>query len=208
MFFDMPYGFGERTGLPWDMERWLREQLDGLVRVGHAINTEKAYTWTFGCHVSQAGMVEDVLADNGFKNIIAIYWHKEGLTHAGSVTWTSSVEVFVQGYHPNVKSSATTFPANPTLRHNHFEGPPLTKYIKHKTGENNGKKVNPHEKPTYVIKHLLQHVLMPGDHVLIVGTGAGGGVRGCIERAGTSLASRALSRTSNSSKPVWPSDRV
>jgi hypothetical protein len=89
--------------------------------------------------------------------------------------------VFVQGYHPNVVSVNTSFPANPTLRHNFFKGPPLTKYIRHKTGDLNGEKVNAHEKLTYVIKRLLEYVLMPGDHVLIVGTGAGGDVRGCIE---------------------------
>ena len=87
----------------------------------------------------------------------------------------------MQGYKEKHTKLQTNFPNSAKERHNWIEGPRVTDFGKHFSGDNAGRVVNQLEKPTWLIRQLLRPVMTPGGHVLIVGTGAGGDVRGCIE---------------------------
>ena len=152
-----------------------------MLKTAHAVNTSDSYTITLGCAMSQVSEIMDVMTVFGCKNVVPIFWYKTNQQQVGQVYWSLAVEVFVQGQYSSGGRINTHFSKDPLQRHNHFSGPRLMKYLKHSMTEHMGKNVNDHEKPGYVIQNLLRPCMTPGGTVLIIGTGAGGDLRGCIE---------------------------
>ena len=122
----------------------------------------------------------EVLNEAGYVYVDPIYWHKFGQTATSStkVQITRAVEVIVVARKQREGISAyCDLPVNPEHRHNFLQGPPNRKYLM----DASGNKVNPTQKPPYVMQWIAKRFATPGLPILIVGTGAGGEVGACIE---------------------------
>ena len=122
----------------------------------------------------------EVLNEAGYVYVDPLYWHKFGQTATSStkVQITRAVEVIVVARKQREGISAyCDLPVNPEHRHNFLQGPPNRKYLM----DASGNKVNPTQKPHYVMQWIAKRFATPGLPILIVGTGAGGEVAACIE---------------------------
>jgi hypothetical protein len=177
---DLPYGVldPDTTGVDWDI-RFTMEEFDTLLRQFEAI--QKAASWfvCFMCDPSQMGEIMDALKEQGYVYITPFYWIKEGHTKVGTTTTlTPAVECMVVARKQRRGDAAyTNMDENPTLRYNYLVSPPQRTLLKDAAGE----VINITQKPPAVSAKILSMFAPPNKPILVVGTGAGGEVKGCIE---------------------------
>jgi hypothetical protein len=175
----MPFGVltEENSGVEWDI-RLTQDDLHSVLKQFEAVQKGPRHFASFNCCIEQAGMIMEVLKDNDYKFVCPVYWLKTAQT---SITpqnqLTPACEVLIVARKQTTGNIAIcNLDQNPTKRTNVITGPSNQEYLKTKTGE----KVNPTQKPEYLIQWILERFANPGSTVLILGSGAGGEVRGAL----------------------------
>lgn len=178
VIFDTPYGLKQA---PWDQERPSDEDLEIMLQQVAAVNSSECTTVCLWTHEDHIGAYKKVLAKTAFSSDICIVaWYKKDQNVEGSSTrFTHAVEHFVVGRRLASDSSknVTNLSKNPVERHNMITGPTKSKYLL----DDQGKKVNIHEKPGYLASWMAQRFCRPGDWAIVIGAGAGGDVLGLID---------------------------
>ena len=175
---DMPFAKIPIDKAPWDIlmtAKELRNMLQGVT----SINDLEGYHLALMIHWSQLSMVSETMTDQGFTNIMPIYWHKTEFQNSCQASeLTSSVEIILLGKREASKGASAFYelPHNPKERHNFFECPArVTPLVRE------GHRVNVTQKPPSVAKWIMQRYGKPNTKALIFGSGAGGDVLGCLE---------------------------
>ena len=176
LFADLPYGVMKDQ--KWDVQMTERE-IEAMIKQFDASNSGDCYIIGFWCHWNQAGMIEKLLNQCGFTYITPITWYKDNQNTVGTNTaFTFATEFMITarknrpGAKPHINLSD-----NPLERHNIIIGPTMRNYLL----DDQGRRINPCQKPTYLFKQMLEWFCRPGDAVVIVCAGAGGEVVAGLE---------------------------
>ena len=179
MHFDLPFGVltEENSDVKWDI-RLTQDDLHSVLKQFEAVQTNPRHFASFNCCVHQAGMIMDVLKNNDYVYISPVYWVKTAHTSVTpQLQLTPACEMLIVARKQQSGNLAIcNLDQNPTKRTNIITGPSNQEYLRAK----GGKKVNPTQKPEYLIKWILERFANPGSTVLICGCGAGGEVRGAL----------------------------
>jgi hypothetical protein len=158
------------------------DQLEVLLKMFYGMTKTDAHSITIGCTVEQVSHVVQLFKEEGYVGVRTIFWIQPGaIATKNRVGWLSSVECFVQGYSKKDGYKVYNCPDSVDDRKNQITGDRPKELKRYGRGDKCGLVVNPAELPTLIVKKLLRPVMMPGGTVLIVGSGAGGEVRACIE---------------------------
>ena len=171
--FDMPYGI---TDEHWDNVHDKGKLLKILKQVGASQELDK-YVIVLYHHIRQSQTVYEAMTEVGCKSISNLYWHKtDHWTPTPLYQYTSSIEVLTIGFIPNVEESQVRLPEDPKLRMNFIQCPSVSP----KSEDANGIIVNPCEKPPDIMHWICGNHCMPGQNVLVIGSGANGDVKGAV----------------------------
>ena len=169
----MPYGITQEH---WDIIHE-RLKMNKILKQCNASQDAEHYAIVLYHNIRQSGEVYESLRENGCKNISNLYWHKtDHWTPTPRYQYTSSVEVMTIGFIPNNERCSVKLDKDPKLRMNFIECPAIDQ----KSVDNDGTVVNPCEKPPEIMKWICENHCMPGQYVLIIGSGANGDVKGAI----------------------------
>ncbi len=176
----MPYGLGHE---PWDTQAPSSDLLSKMLKSWDAICEAGQNRVIFLCCMwTQTHHPVEALGKEGYEDIQCITWYKEDMNLVGNPeSLVPSTEIIIMARKrsaDNAKPISFLSP-DPTKRHNVIVGPKLSNPRKYP----NGHRVNQHEKPEYLARELLRLFCMPGQWVVVVGSGSGGDVRGAL-RAG------------------------
>lgn len=181
MFSDLPYGVLNPDEAPWDT-LLTADELTQMIENFEAVSAVGAYVIGFWCHWGQLGMIQELLKNHQFTLISPITWYKNDQNYVGgqdAFTFATETLVCARKIRRQGASLYVNMDKNPVKRHNIIIGP--TQSSKDYLKDENGRKINPCQKPTYLFKTFLGWFARPGDTVVIVGTGAGGEVQAAIE---------------------------
>lgn len=144
-----------------------------------AINTNTANHFVLlNCDWRKTEVPNSVLLEAQYK-VNPVFWYKNDQNVVGdNKDLTYAVEMLLIGFKRGTGSEAVAMmDKDPTKRHNLIQGPALHTMSRYADGS----VVNPHEKPEYIAKWVVDRYVMPRDWVVIVGAGAGGDARGYIK---------------------------
>ena len=174
MYTDAPFGFDL---FPHDQQitaQWLISQSKQF----DAINTKGNHVWIVIHKGDDQHIVKEAMEDRGYKNIQQVYWIMPDHYVEGAVNrFTPSVQVVSIGFIPDSGKIFWNVSADPRQRQNYFMHPSLLTLAK----DTSGNVINVTEKPPELAAFLLGMFCKPGATVLIVGTGAGGCVKGAVK---------------------------
>ena len=173
LYFDMPYGV---TKCEWDT-LVSKKKLETIITQFKASQQRDNWVFFAWCHYTQCGMVQDVLKKAGLQGITPINWVKsQHHTPTPAYTYTRAFEIGILGFYPSPSHCLIKLAADPRGRHNVIDCKSVTKYTK----GSDGQVLNPCQKPVELSKWLCDNHCMPGDTILVVGTGSGADARGAL----------------------------
>ena len=176
MYTDSPYGYDL---FPNDQQITVQSLL-GQSKQYDAINTKECSVWIVIHKIDDTHIVKEAMTTRGYTNLQQVYWTKPNQYVAGPVyRLTPVVEVITFGCMPNGAAITWNVSEDPRLRPNIFSCPSVASLAK----DSSGNVINVTEKPPELAEFLLGMFCKKGATVLIVGTGAGGCVKGAL-RAG------------------------
>ena len=174
MYLDSPFGY---KIFPHDDQmtvNWLCTQSKQF----DAINTKGNHVWIIVHKADDIVIVKEALEDRGYNNIQQVYWVKTDHYVEGPVhRLTPTVETVSFGCIPNAAAIHWNVDKDPRKRPNVFTHPSLLTLTK----DTAGNIINKTEKPPALAQFLLGMFCKPGGTVLIIGTGAGGCVKGALQ---------------------------
>ena len=176
MYNDAPFGYDL---FPHD------EQITtpGLVQQSKqfdAINTKGNHVWIVIHKADDVVIVKEAMVDRGYKNLQQVYWYQPNQYTDGPVNrLTNAVTMITFGCMPSYQDIHWNVSNDPRERHNFVSIPSVLSLAK----DTSGNTINVTEKPPELAEFLLGMFCQKGSTVLIVGTGAGGCVKGAL-RAG------------------------
>ena len=174
MYLDGPFGYKIFPNDDQMTVNWLCTQSKQF----DAINTKGNHVWIIVHKADDMVIVKEALEDRGYNNIQQIYWVKENHYVEGPVhRLTPTVEVVSFGCIPNAAAIHWNVDKDPRKRPNVFYHPSLLTL----TRDTSGNIINKTEKPPAFAQFLLSMFCKPGGTVLIIGTGAGGCVKGALQ---------------------------
>ena len=143
-----------------------------------AINTTGSYCWIVMHKPLDTAIVHEAMAERGYKNMSYIFWEKPNHYVEGPNTrLTPSVEMGTVGCYPDASHIKVNASSNPRDRPNIVRAPSVLTLAKDLAGN----VINATEKPPGLAQWLFNTYCPKGSTVLIVGTGAGGCVKGAVE---------------------------
>jgi hypothetical protein len=172
--FDMPQGFTQEV---WDVllsnkkfNRVLKQ-----IMASQSANECVILIW----HApTETGNVQEVLKENGYQDFMNYYWVRpDHHSPTPASTYTTAMEQATIGYFPCRSKCFSNMNQDPRLRSNVAYAPAVTNYHK----DQDGKVVNPCQKPSVLFRDFCQRHCPPGSNVLVVGGGALGDVIGGVE---------------------------
>ena len=173
MYFDAPFGFDL---FPHDSQLTVN-QLLGQSKQFDAINTSTAHSWIVIHKPEDCHIVLEAMRDRNYKNMQHAYWHKTDQYTEGPVNrLTNCVEMITIGFFPSSDAIHWNVSTNPRERTNLIDIPSVLTLAK----DIGGNPINVTEKPPELIEWLLGMWCKKGANVLIVGTGAGGCLKGAL----------------------------
>ena len=174
MYTDAPFGY---ELFPHDQQITL-QGLTNQSKQFDAINTKESHVWIVIHKVDDIGIVKEAMTARGYQNLQNVYWIKPDHYVAGPIhRLTPVVEVVTFGCLPNAQGIHWNVSEDPRQRPNVFS----CKSVGSLARDSSGNVINVTEKPPELAKHLLGMFCKKGGTVLIVGTGAGGCVKGALE---------------------------
>ncbi len=143
-----------------------------------AINTKSNHVWIVIHKVDDTHIVREAMVERNYKNIQQIYWYKRNQYCEGPVhRLTPAVDVMTFGCHPNAESITWNVSDNPRERHNFIDIPSVLTLAK----DSSGNIINVTEKPPELAAFLCGMFCQKGSTILVIGTGAGGCVKGMLQ---------------------------
>jgi hypothetical protein len=173
MHFDAPYGY---ELFPHD-QQITASSLSVQSRQFDAINTQTNHVWMVMHKPEDTNIVIEAMIDRSYKNISHFFWHKPNQYVEGPPNrLTPVVEMGTIGCIPDANSIHTNMSSDPRQRPNMVSVPSLTTLTK----DTAGNIINPCEKPPGLGEWLFKTFCPKGSTVLIIGTGAGGDLKGAV----------------------------
>lgn len=167
----MPYGLDLFT---YD-KQVSPQKLQEISKQFDAIQTGDSHIAVFMHKNTDSKMVEEVLMDRRYVQMVPFFWVKPGQTMAGPVKcYTPAAEIGTIGFHPERNKVAWNVSEDPTLRHNIISCPSVRTLARNNAGEF----INITEKPPEISQWLVGNHCSVGSTVLVIGPGAGGEVLG------------------------------
>jgi hypothetical protein len=177
LWFDQPFG---TKHAPWDEVAPDQAVLQQGLKQFNAVNTKESCVVIMKHHVLNSEATVAAYEQTGIVKATPLIWWKVSQNMVGDPT--DLVPAF-EMLHIGFKSKAghpvhTNMSKNPLERHNVITGTAQTVRKQH---PGDGTLVNPCETPGYVIQWALDRWCQRGDTIVVVGSGAGGDVRGALE---------------------------
>ena len=174
MYHDSPFGFGL---FPHD-QQITTQSLSNQSKQFDAMNTQANHVWIVIHKIEDTIIVKEAMESRGYKNLQQAYWGKPNHYVAGPVSrMTPVIEIATVGFNPDSGSIHWNVSDDPRLRPNFFSCPSVASLARDSTGT----VINVTEKPPQLAEWLLGMFCKKGSNVLIVGTGAGGDVKGALK---------------------------
>lgn len=181
IFWDMPFGLGLAE---WDT-LLSDEELKMFFMQLNIINTSTSTTIALMVHYPDAGRVKAAMEDAGFKGVHPYYVYKTAQNQKGTNCFIYAVEMILIGYKADAKDRKLVFKEkNPVGRHNLLFGHNLRGNRFQLSGQ--PEPVNTCQKHTGIAFELGSICAIPGSHALVIGSGSGSDVIGCL-RAGLNV---------------------
>ena len=181
IFWDMPFGLGLA---PWDTLLTDTELKMFFMQL-NIINTSHSTTIALMVHYPDSGRVKAAMEDAGFKGVHPYYVYKTAQNQKGTNCFIYAVEMILIGYKADAKDRNLVFrEKNPVGRHNLLFGHNLRGSRFQLSGQS--EPVNTCQKHTGIAFELASICAMPGSNALVIGSGSGSDVIGCL-RAGLNV---------------------
>lgn len=177
MYNDAPFGYDL---FPHDVQITVNNLIEQSKQFD-ALNTNGTHVWIVIHKIEDTHIVDEAMKERHYQNIQRVYWYKRGHYVEGPVhRLTPAVcEIVTIGCLPNSAAITWNVSMDPRKRHNFIEIPSVATLAR----DSSGNAINVTEKPPELAEFLLGMFCKKGSTVLIVGTGAGGCVKGAL-RAG------------------------
>jgi hypothetical protein len=173
MYTDAPYGYDL---FPHDQQITVHTLLSQSKQFD-AINTKECSVWIVIHKMDDTNIVKEAMTTRGYTNLQHVFWAKPNHYVAGPVhKLTPVVETITVGCIPNAASITWNVSDDPRKRPNLFSWPSVASLAK----DSAGNVINCTEKPPELAAFLLGMFCKKGANVLMVGTGAGGCVKGAL----------------------------
>ena len=173
MYFDAPYDYGL---FPHDQQITVNN-LTLMSKQFDAINTQSSHVWIVMHKPTDSTIVKEAMEERGYKNLSHVFWQKENHYVEGHPSkMTPVVEMGTLGCIPDNASIQTNMSKDPRKRPNCITLPSVLALAKD-TADN---EINVTEKPPGLAEWLFTSFCPKGSTVLIVGTGAGGCLKGAV----------------------------
>ena len=173
LYNDTPYGYGI---FPNDYQITTAAMVTQCKQFD-ALNTAENCVWIMMHKPLDINIVYEAMVERGFKNITNVWWHKpEHYAEGHNARMIPVLEGGLVGCFPDANHIKVTMNDNPRLRPNCISIPSVTTLAK----DVSGNIINPTEKPPGLAKWLFESFCPKGSTVLIIGTGAGGCVKGAV----------------------------
>ena len=175
MYNDAPFGFGL---FPHDDQisvHTLTEQSKQF----DAINTKGNHAWIVIHKNDDTHIVKEAMTERNYQNLQQVFWYKPGHYVEGPVhRLTPAVsDVVTIGFLPSAADIIWNVSDNPRERHNFISIPSVLSLAK----DSSGNIINETEKPPALAAFLCGMFCQKGSTILVIGTGAGGCVKGMLE---------------------------
>lgn len=204
LHFDMPYGV---TKAAWDV-LVNAKKLEAIITQFKASQQKDNWVFFAWVHPTQYGMVHDVLTKCGLQGITPIYWVKENHhTPTPVYTYTHACEIGILGFFPGPSACSIRLDTDPRKRHNVYTCKSITKYAK----DDKGIILNTCQKPHELAQWIVGNHCMPGEHICVIGPGAGGCVRGALMNGNSVVAVESDKHQWEQLRPIalkWSSDET
>lgn len=175
--YDSPYGLLNES---WDHQITVEEVVN---IIGQVVVSQRTFNHPCVAVVYHKPRDTDIiltaLEKHKFQQFQHIYWYK-GKQHSTPTpvrSYTNSVEMITLGFFPDIKKTKWNMDKDPRKRQNIIRASTPSDMVK----DTSGKVVNPTQKPRAIMRKIIEHHLVDGDTVLVVGAGAGGDVLGCLD---------------------------
>lgn len=171
---DAPFGYELFPGDDQVTPQWFMTQSKQF----DAVNTKGNHVWIVIHKIEDTHIVMEAMKERNYKNIQQVFWHKPNHYVEGPIhKLTPVVEIVTFGCIPDSSGIHWNVSADPRERPNFFSCPSVASLAK----DTSGNIINVTEKPPELAAYLLSMFCKPGATVLIVGTGAGGCVKGALK---------------------------
>ena len=174
MYNDSPFGYGL---FPHD-EQISVHTLTEQSKQFDAFNTKGVHVWIVIHKIDDTHIVREAMMERNYQNLQQVYWimpdhYVEGPIHR----LTPSVMIITIGFLPRADAITWNVSPDPRERHNHVSIPSVLALAK----DSSGNPINVTEKPPALAAHLCSMFCQKGSTILVVGTGAGGCVKGMLQ---------------------------
>jgi hypothetical protein len=173
VFADIPFGV---TPNAWDVEM-TEMDLVTMLRQVQAVNTKEAYTVVIQHSPYGGRRVRDALLKVGCKTVHPFYWYKNNQNIEGFNNYVYAVESLTVGFFGAGPGRHFDMSENPLERHNIIAGPTVRTYWKNSAG----KIINTTQNQSGLCRALSTRHCPPDQRCLILGSGSGADVSGCLE---------------------------
>lgn len=175
IFWDMPFGLGLAS---WDT-LLPDEDLDMFFKQINVVNTSSSTVIALVVHFADAGRVKKAMEEVGFGSVHPYYVYKPGQNQRGTDCFIFAVEMILIGYKAEANRRGLVFPdKNPILRHNLLFGHTLRGQRFRLSGQ--PEPVNTCQKHSGIAYELATIFTHPGANALVIGSGSGSDVIGCL----------------------------
>ena len=173
MYFDAPMGY---KLFPHDL-KITTAQLIAMSKQFDAINSQGSHVWITMHKPADTAIVMEAYQERQYKNISHVCWEKKDHYAEGPSNKMISVwEMGTVGCMPSASDIKGNMSKNPRERPNHTTLPSVLALTK----DTSGMEINLTEKPPGLAQWLMTSYCPKGSTVLIVGTGAGGCLKGAV----------------------------
>ena len=173
MHNDYPFGY---KIFPQDIQI-TTQTLVGQSKQFDACNTKGNHSWIAIHKIDDTNIVKEAMLERSYKNLQHIFWNKPNHYVEGPVNrLTPCVEMITVGFTPNSSEIHWNVSKDPRQRGNIIHLPSVQTLAK----DSSGNIINKTEKPPELSEWLFGMFCKKGSTVLIVGTGAGGCVKGAV----------------------------
>ena len=175
MYNDAPFGYDL---FPHD-QQITTQALINQSKQFDAMNTSTGHVWIVIHKIDDTVIVKEAMVARGYQNIQQVFWEKPNHYVAGPVRRLTPAisEITSIGFNPDSSAIHWNVSDDPRLRPNVFSCPSVASLAK----DSHGHVINVTEKPPQLAEFLLGMFCKKGANVLIVGTGAGGCVKGALK---------------------------
>ena len=175
MYNDSPFGYGL---FPHD-DQITVHTLTEQSKQFDAFNTKSVHVWIVIHKIDDTHIVKEAMTERNYQNLQQVYWYKPGHYVEGPIHRLTPAcgDIITIGFLPRAEAITWNVSDNPRERHNFVSIPSVLTLAK----DSAGNPINVTEKPPALAAHLCSMFCQKGATILVVGTGAGGCVKGMLQ---------------------------